>query len=153
MLKNEYLVQDNNNDWVKLKPLDYKDISVALEEKLSTDGLPMYYDLVGNYITLYPAPASGDVTLASGMAIRVSRDVTEFPTTASTGTPGFATQFHRLLSISASLDFEKDRDQRNLLLEMKARLEKGIQRFYGKREVEGHTAITPFGRKRQRQYE
>lgn len=146
-------IQDSSNNWVKLSPIDYKKINVALEEFRSTPALPQYYDLVGNYVTLYPAPSSAYVTLSSGMALRVSRDVTEFAFSATTETPGFATQFHRILSLSAAIVFEKDATQRATFVALKDRLEQGLQNFYSSREVESRAQMTPRGRRFQRQYE
>ena len=145
-------IQDANNNWIKLEPIDYSDINVALDEYRGTASQPTHYDLVGNYITLYPAPSSAYVTLSSGMALRVARNVTEFATTATTEVPGFATQFHRLLSIGASLDFEKDASSRNLLLQMQDRLQKGLRKMYSSREVEKRVELKPRSKSRWRQY-
>lgn len=145
-------IQDDDNDWVKLKPLDHRDITVALDEYLDDPHRPIYYDLEGNYLTLYPAPHSAYTTLSSGLALRVARDVTEFPTTATTTKPGFATQFHRYLSVSAALDFTEDAGRRNFLLEMKERMRKGIQNFYSSRMIEKKPQMRPYGKRRWRQY-
>ncbi len=147
-------IKDANGLWVKLKPIDYRDLEgVALPEFMKTAGLPIYYDLNGNYINLYPAPAATHVTVASGMATYVDRDVDLFTSASTTAVPGFAPQFHRLISLKASLDFEKDAGQRNLFLAEHQNLTDGLRKFYGSRAVERRTEITPSNKKRHRMYE
>ena len=145
-------VKDSEGTWHRLTQIDYRDISTSIEEYLSTAGLPIHYDLIGNQITLYPPPASGSVTLSDGLCVRVSRDVTEFTSGDTTAQPGFATQFHRILSLAAAIDFEKDPTQLKLFSQMKDRLEKGLQKFYGSRAIEGRPQLRPHGKRYWKQY-
>lgn len=142
-----------NGQWIKLNQIDYKDVDVALPEYFSADGLPIYYDLIGNYINLYPGPSTDYVTTASGMAVYIDRDVTLFTSASTTACPGFAPQFHRILSLQASLDFEKDINNRNFLLTEKTQLMEGLKRFYNSRDIERRTEIKPSNKKYHRQYE
>ena len=144
-------ILDNGSVWHKLIPIDYHDIEGSPEEFLKSAGLPTRYDLQGNEIRLFPPPGTGAVTLTSGMCVRLSRNVSAFASAATTS-PGFAAPFHRLLSIGAALDFERDTQQRNLLLHMKDRLEKGLVKFYSKRGAEQKLRIKPYTKKRWRQY-
>jgi hypothetical protein len=115
--------------------------------------MPIYYDLIGNYINLYPTPATTYVTESSGMAVYVDRDVTLFTSASTTACPGFASQFHRILSLGAALDFEQDVNKRNLFIAEKQQLSEGLKRFYSTRSIEGRTEIKPSGKKYKRQYE
>jgi hypothetical protein len=144
-------VEDSNGNWVKLAQLDTRDLSVSISEFENSAGLPKYYDLIGTSLMLYPKPASGSCTLASGLAVIVSRDVSAFAS-ASTAEPGFARPFHRLLSLAAALDFTQDPQQRNRFLLMKDRLEKGLVRFYSKRNEEYRTIIKPYAKSRWQRY-
>jgi len=146
-------VKDVNSNWLKLKPIDYKDIGISEQEYYKDSGLPVYYDLIGNLIRLYPAPSSVYVIESSGMAVYVDRNVGLFTSASTTASPGFAPQFHRLLSLQASLDFEKDPGQRNLLLAEKQQLTDGLKRFYSTRSVEYKTEIMPAHKRHRRQYE
>jgi len=146
------VVKDIGGEWFKLKPFDIHDTELAPVEYMDGNGLPLYYDLVGRSVMLYPSPSSAYCTLASGLGVYVSRDVTEFPVTATSTVPGFALPFHRLLSYGASIDFVQDTNQRNMLVQLKDRMEKGLINFYAKREVEGTTAIKPRHLKYWRQY-
>lgn len=136
-------IKDNAGDWTKLKPITYHEMSLSPEEFLSTPGLPVYYELQGTQIRLYPAPGTGYVTMTSGMAVRLNRNVTEFPVTAASVEPGFPAAFHRILSIGASMDFIKDTGELNKLANQKARLEKGLCTFYSKRGADFKTVIKP----------
>jgi hypothetical protein len=145
-------IKDNNSDWHRLTLLDYRDVSVAMPEFRTDTGLPVYYDLVGSQIVLYPPPGTGYVTMSSGMAVYVSRDVSLFTTASTTATPGFAPQFHRVLSLSAALDFEKDPQQRQYLLLSKQKVEESMKRFYSSRATERRISIKPANKKNWRQY-
>ena len=148
----EVVVKDSAGNWVKLKPFDIHNTTIAPEEYMETAGLPLYYDCIGRSIMLYPKPSSGYCTLASGLGIYVNRNVTEFATTASTETPGFANPFHRILSYAAAMDFEQDGNKRQLLAIQKDRLEKGMVKFYSKRAVEDKSGLKPHAKKMWRAY-
>lgn len=145
-------VKDSNSNWLKLKPLDIHDISIAMPEYLETANIPVYYDLIGRSLMLYPKPHSGYCTTTSGLAIYVDRNVTEFVTTATTTTPGFATAFHRILSYAAAIDFSDNSPDRQFLIQQKSRLENGLIRFYSKQAEERQPTLRPSGRRGWRKY-
>lgn len=149
----EVIVKDSSGNWIKMKPFDIHDVTIALPEFYETPGMPQYYDIVGRSIMLYPTPSSAYATLASGLGVYINREVTEFPVTAGTGTsPGFASSFHRILSYATALDFVQDDNSRRFLAEQKARLEQGLTRFYSKRNVEVKSTIKPSAKKRWRMW-
>jgi hypothetical protein len=134
-------IKDSDGNFqAPLRQIDINEIKgVAMSELLSDAGLPIYYDLVGRSIMLYPKPSSAYCTLASGMAVYVDRNPTLFSTngtTASITEPGFAEPFHKILSYSASIDFIKDKSNQDRLVMMKERLMQGLTDFYSKRNVE-----------------
>lgn len=146
-------VIDGAGNFIKLKPLDKQEVTTGLPEFLGGDaGLPLYYEVVGRSVLLYPTPHSAHVTLASGLYVYMQRDVTELAVTASTTEPGFAKPFHRILSYAAAIDFSQDDNRREFLLRQKARLEDGLARFYSKRAPEVKTQIKPGSRRKWRQY-
>jgi hypothetical protein len=146
-------VKDGEGNWTKLKPITYKDINtLSPEEYLTGGGLPYYYLLEGTQITLYPAPATNYVTMSSGMAVRLNRNVTELVATATTTSPGFARPFHRILSYAAAVDFEQDPNKRQHLSVRKSMLEEGLKRFYSSRSAELQNRIIPASKRRWRNY-
>jgi len=146
-------ILDSEGNYIKLKPLDMNEVTTGLPEFLGgNSGTPLYYELVGRSVLLYPTPASGYVTLASGLQIYVDRDITDLALTATTTEPGFASSFHRILSYAAAIDFTQDDRQRQFLAVQKDRLEQMMRRFYSKRAPEIKTKVKPGGRKKWRQY-
>lgn len=146
-------IQDSGGTWIKLSAWDEKEDSRAKNEvanDLGEPGIPKYYNLVGRSVELIPAPASGQCTMASGIAVYLDRDVTEI--TAASAVPGFAKPFHRILSYAAAIDFVQDENQRSHLVKQRANLESGLVRFYSKRAPESKTAIKPSTKKGWRQY-
>lgn len=146
-------VKDQLGDWHKLSPITYEQIVGSPEEYNSAGGMPTEYALEGNEIRLFPPPVSGNVTLTSGIAVRLSREVTPFAVSATSTIPGFATPYHRLLSVAAALDFTRDDANRKYLQGLQARLQNGLVKFYSKRAEEFPTVINPAGRRFRRQYE
>lgn len=145
-------VKNASGEWQKMLPVSLHDLTVSPEQYLTGTGMPVEYMLEGNEIRLFPAPGTGSTTMSSGMAVRLSRAVTELATTATTTIPGFATSFHRILSLAASIDFTQDENQRRFLVAQRARLEQGMVRFYSKRAAEFKTQIKPAGKKRWKNY-
>ena len=145
-----------SGNWRKLQPISFADFTDQNYPDFignsSTPGLPSYYRLEGNTITLYPSPASASVTLASGMQVLLARSVTEFAVSATTTLPGFVAPFHRILSYGASIDFSTDENDRNFFIQQRDRLMTGLQTFYSKRGIEYKTRILPAGKKRWRNY-
>lgn len=133
-------VMDNNGDWVIVKPIDWKQVTeTAMEEFRETDGLPEYYDMVGNSLMLYPAPSATDCTLANGLKIYVERDIDAFSSTDTTQEPGVPDNFHRILSLGAAMDYCLAKglmDKAKDFLTMIEYMKKEVQRFYSKRNID-----------------
>jgi hypothetical protein len=150
---NRVEVKDGGGNWIKLQPLDPVEITTGLPEFLGgSTGTPIYYELKGRSLLLYPIPTSATVTLTNGLQVYMDRDITEIAVSATTGEPGFAAPFHRILSYAASIDFSQDQNQRQFLALQKERLEEGMKRFYSKRAPEIKTKIKPGGRKKWLNY-
>lgn len=145
-------VLDSNSNYQKLRQIDWNDIKIATSEYLETNGMPLYYDLVGRSIFLYPTPASGYVTTSAGLKLYFNRDIDEFVPGDTTQEPGFAKPFHRILSLGAAIDYLRDDARRERLIIMKTDLQKSLQRFYGKRMIERRPKIIPSNKRYQRQY-
>lgn len=145
-------VKDSNGIWHLLKPIDRTQIGVAIDEYQKTDGLPTEYDKSGGSIFLYPAPAAGNVTLASGLKVYFQRTASLFTATDTTKVPGFASPWHIVLAYEAALPYcatyKKDRVAwlNQKIEEIEGNEDKGItgslMRFYAKREKDTVKAMS-----------
>lgn len=148
-------VKDKAGNFQKLLQVDPHDTTLDMDEYQASPGMPLYYDVIGRSVLLYPAPASASVTLVSGIKVIVDRDPTLFTsssTTASSTQPGFALPFHRILSLGAAIDFVEDGPKKDRLIAMKARLEAGLVTFYAERNVQSQPRLVPAGQKRWKKY-
>lgn len=140
-------VLDSDGNWRLLKPIDEKEIrDQAISEFYEVAGLPIYYDLKGNSILLYPKPSSDYVTLDGGLKIYFSRDISEFDYTDTTKEPGFVSNFHRILSLGAAYDYaisyEMIQKAQFLKVELKDMVQE-LKNFYGQRHLDRKIRIIP----------
>jgi hypothetical protein len=116
-----------------ITPIDQADIwSQATSEYLKNGGTPLYYDKLANSIFLYPVP---NYNSTNGLKVFFQRNVTYFSATDTTTSPGFASNFHRLLSLGAAYDFMVARNlpQANRLREEIEKMTVDLQTFYSRR--------------------
>lgn len=133
-------IKDENGGWIKLRDIDETDVDIALDEFQDSDGTPIYYDMMGNSIYLYPAP---DYNSSSGLKGIFARDVDEFSSGDSDFVPGIPVIFHRALSYGAALDYcvansasSKEADIRRLIYggSTNRGLKSEIEEFFAKRQ-------------------
>ena len=140
-------VLDINSNYQLLKPFDKSQIkNSSMSEFLETPGMPVYYDMVGNSIFLYPKPSTTYVTATKGLKIYYSRDIDEFAYTDTTTAPGFVVNFHRLLSLGASYDYCISYEigtKANFLKGQINELVEELKKFYGSRHRDMKTKFTP----------
>lgn len=96
-------VKDSAGNYVVLEPTNRRDLTDS--ELNATSGTPRKYDKLGNSIFLYPKPSASGTTLSAGLEVQFQRGASYFLSTDTIKTPGFASQFHRLISLHASLDY------------------------------------------------
>lgn len=139
-------VLDDNGIWHKLKPFDRSQVDIAVDELLKTDGMPRYYDKQGRSVFLYPAPATANVTLASGLKIdysRVSTLITDLSGTDASKSPGFDpydSVIAYMVSVPYCMTYKRDRvaDYRNEV----TRLQNDIRKLFGRRMADVKKTIT-----------
>jgi hypothetical protein len=98
-------VKDSAGLWTQLVPLTLEDINdrEAEPEFEKTDSITTYYRPLGNSIKVYPASKE---TVAGGLMIEYSKDVSTFATTDTTKTPGFDIQYHEAVAVYMAYMFE-----------------------------------------------
>ena len=124
-----------------LQPLDQVDVyDQALTEYFKTPGTPMYYDKLANSLFLYPAPS---YNYTGGLRVYFQRNVSYFTASDTTKVPGFASPFHRLLSLGAAYDFmlPKNYPQLGVVKNEINEMSQALQDFYSKRDKDGNIHI------------
>jgi len=102
------------------------------DSSFSPSSAPVYYMLQGDVIRLLPTP---NTSTTSGLRVYFDEGISTFTYTDTTKVPGFASPFHRMLSVGAALDYAiargvaKKADLQNLWSDYEFRLRK----FYAKR--------------------
>lgn len=93
-------IKNSAGDLVTLHPID-RDVLSDLQLRADA-GDPKRYDKLGNWIYPHPKP---NYSSPNGMEIQYQRGASYFVFDDTTKTPGFATQFHRLISLYGALDY------------------------------------------------
>jgi hypothetical protein len=109
-------VKDSGGNFQKLEQFDESQVQQGLSEFYKGDGLPLMYREIGSSIELYPTPSATSTTLTAGLKIYYQRTQTELTNADASLSPGFPANFHRLLSLKASLDYAKFRLSSNASL-------------------------------------
>lgn len=159
----EYLVikfiecSDSLGHWTKLRPIDTYDEECALSEFETTDGVPVYYDKVGESILLYPAPNYSIAPTdnpAGGLRAYFQRKIDYFTTSDTTKEPGFAKHLHKYIPLycayvyACAKELPKESSlKRRLQFYEGNKLEGGnisgaISQFYSYREQDTDLVIT-----------
>lgn len=130
-------IKDVNGQAYELSPMDEKDVrGIAMTEFFETAGRPVYYDLVGNTVLLYPKP---DYNYTDGLRFYYSRTPSYFTVSATeandTKKPGVPDRFHEYLALRPSYQFclRKGMPQTSNLKADMLQMEELIREFYSKR--------------------
>ena len=98
-------VKDAAGNWVRLKILDRSNLHQSITDFEKTPGVPRWYDPVGPYVNLCPAPAAAQMTLTGGIKFHYSRDFDIFTSTDTMPVPPIPSPFQRIGTLGASYDF------------------------------------------------
>jgi hypothetical protein len=132
-------IKDINGDWYELFPIDQTDIKgQAMSEFYETAGRPIYYDLIGNSLLLYPKPDTAQVTATAGLNVYFSREIQEFTILSTSTEPGFNADFHRLISMGSALDralANGMNDKVTYLRQEITNMKDDLSHYYGSRDV------------------
>lgn len=146
----EYLViksiecSDSNGRWIKLEPIDNYDEDVALSQFETTNGIPKYYDKMGESILLYPAPnysiAPDDAT-PGGLRAYFQRKIDYFVANDTVKEPGFAKHLHKYIPLYNAYVYACAKN-----LPKQASLERRLRFYEGTKLIGGNDAgaITKF---------
>jgi hypothetical protein len=97
-------MKDSSGEWFVLTPLLRDEIKVAIDEYRVADGLPTSYRLLGDTMEIFPA---SNYNSTGGLKVYFDRGSVSFSTTDTTKTAGFASEYHDLVPLGASLEWLK----------------------------------------------
>jgi len=98
-------VKDNGGNSKRIQIVDRDQIKGTITDAETASGMPKYAYVFGNSIWLEPAPATASVTTTAGLKLYFARELDEFVVGDTTQEPGFAENFHRILSLGAAHDW------------------------------------------------
>ena len=139
-------VMNANGDYEKLTQIDKSEVNEDMAEFYEEAGMPIYYDLVGRSIFLYPKPAAADVTTTKGLKLYFARDIVEFTSSDTTASPGFMNNFHRLLSLGASMDYARTFSMNDKVTQFSQEIvdiKSSLTQVYGQRDKDFKNKINP----------
>jgi hypothetical protein len=87
---------------VRLQPIDKSDVTTSIIDYENTDGTPIFYELTGQTINLYPAP---NYNGTAGLKWWYQGVPDYFETTDTTAEPDIIQTLDRYLSVGAALDY------------------------------------------------
>lgn len=140
-------VKDSEGDFYPLKPIDYRDIrqkNLAESRFMETDGRPMYYDLNGNSVKLFPAPSSTDVTLSNGLRAIYQREPDYFVSTDTSKELGLPRGFHDVPVAFACAKYAKQNGMAEKARELDAEIARrtqDIKNLFNTRNTEGRKRL------------
>lgn len=128
----------NGSSRATLKPLTHEEFQeMGGDAAFPSSGTPEWYMLQGDVVRVLPVP---NFTQAStGLRVAFDQSISKFAASDTTKVPGFASPFHRMLSIGGALDYALANGQQkkaNNLSSLWNDYERRIKSFYSKRWVE-----------------
>lgn len=130
------ILQTDGITWSKLEPIALEQIPWAEGQFLNAAAMPRFYRLVGDLVKLYPTP---NYSVTNGIKVFFEQEMTAFTAADTTAVPGFASTFHRILSLGASYDYAMANsidDKVQFLLPQIAAKKADMQKFYQSRFTE-----------------
>lgn len=134
-------IKNKNGDFYALKPI-IKEM-LGSTEYFKNAGSPTYYSLVNGSIILYPGTNYSQV---GSLRVFYDRTMTNFLTTDTTKSPGFAKPYHTLLPVMMAIEWLSVKQPQSptlaLLLQQELKLKKLMSDFYSKRFQDYKPRIT-----------
>lgn len=128
----EILQNSDNASWRRLYRLHEEDVPASIQETFEQDNQPMYYELKGRSVYLYPTP---DYSKVAGLKMWNKRTFDEFVTTDTDKEPGIDPLYHDYLVEGAVYEYAKiyKTEIQETAKRDVAEIERDMVRFYRKR--------------------
>lgn len=136
-------VMDNEGNYYPLRNIDFRQIRQTHQsesEFFETSGRPIYYDLQGNSVKLYPAPKADDVTLTAGLRIIYQREPDYFTYTDTSKELGIPRGYHDVPVIFGCAKYAKQNGMGEKARELDNEIQRrsqDIKNHFNTRGVEG----------------
>ena len=145
-------ILDTNSIYRRIKPLDHKELNglspreyFGMSGGNPVKGFPEYFDILGDSIFLYPAPAAAsNVTLTAGLRVWFKRTADLFTTSDTSQAPGLPSTHHVLLAYMAAIPYAMSykKDRVGWLEKKVVEMKKTLLAHYGMREKTREKQIT-----------
>lgn len=125
-------MKDENGNFQTLEPVERRELSDT-ELRTTYTGTPSKYYKMGGVIFPIPIP---DYGASDGVEIEFQRTGNHFETSDTTAKPGFNSQFHQFLSVSASLRYAIANGMKEkvvVLTQQKQQIADAMREFYERR--------------------
>lgn len=124
----------STDNFTVIKAITEKEfIKMGGDGYFSSNGTTLYYMLQGDVIRLLPTP---NFSVTDGLRVFFDQSISEFSYSDTSKTPGFASVFHRALSVGAALDYAMARGLQSKVVFLKNLwddYERRIREYYSKR--------------------
>ncbi len=134
-------VKDSSSNWHKLLPIDQADVyDQSLTDFLKQNGLPTYYDKMGNSLFLYPAP---NYAQNASLKVYFQRAPSYFTTADTTKAPGFNSLYHELIPLWIAYNYAiaNGKENGNLIYQQIVAKELALQEDYALRTKDDHVRL------------
>lgn len=141
--------KDSVGNYYPLVQVDYTDIRKTWRsdtEFFPTPGKPVYYDIDGQTLKLYPAPTATDTTLTAGLRVKYQREPDYFVYTDTTKEVGIPRMYQNLPVLFACNQYAKQNSMADKARETDAeiaRVSANIKDNFSKRNADKKLRINP----------
>jgi len=115
-------IKDTNGVLRTLKKVDREDLT---DSQLRESGTPRFYYLLGGFIYLVSNP---NYNSTNGLEVQFQKGADLFDKDDTTKQPGFASPYHRIVSLKGALDYVEANSIRNRAPQIRARI--GVEPDY-----------------------
>lgn len=139
-------VKDAAGNWVRLRQIDKFELLRSITDYKNVAGMPSEYDVSGGTVTLYPAPATGSVTMTNGIKYYYQGEVSVFASTDTSPEPSIPEPFHRIISLGASYDYlvvNSTPDKADRVRQDYEQLRTELRNYVNSRNKDLHNGIRP----------
>jgi hypothetical protein len=119
-----------SGDFIKLLPIDQRDIHQGYTEARESSGIPQYYDWIGSVLTLFPASSYNST---AGAKIWFKREPSFFASTDTTKEASFASPFQKVLWLGPTYDYSLSSEPNDRLRQEVELERERLREYYSRR--------------------